>query len=230
MSRYSTDEGRWNPDLTIGAVDGKDMDFTTTNANANSLSATAILGPENKTDVTLLYEDLNGDMIMIRRTLTAPEIKWRVINTNFSTSHLFRSPFSSGSIMAGIGEIIVARSLYSYTLRDQGDYIITYQNETFRNLESVVLPGTDRFLPNTNDGGRFLLSIDKPGGMIYFSHSQVPYMGLSGQFPFSKAAALTDQSGKLIVYHQTNNLSIAETMWDFNLGGRINGTWIDYDN
>lgn len=86
-------------------------------------------------------------------------------------------------------------------------------------------------LVNANYGGAYLFKLE---GMVYVDgtnlSSSLARMPLGGQFPFSKAAALLpDQSKTLIVYHQTNNLSIVEEIWDSNLGGWTNGTWIDYD-
>lgn len=240
MATFLIDQGGWI-ETRFGSVDGKYANFTTTNANASSLFATSILGPGNKTDITLLYENLNGDMIMIRGTSSLySDLIWRDISPELRSAApdaILRSSFSSGSVMAGRSEIIVteARSLTSRSMHEGS--IITYQNGKFTSREEVLLPpgGADTFLPNANDGGAILFSINQPRGQIYFSSfntSLTPnYRGLSGQFPFSKAAALfSGQSGPFIVYHQTNNLSIAEKIWDVNIGGWINGTWIDYDN
>lgn len=67
LAEYPIGPGGWRHEL-ITIVDGKDDNFTTTNANASSLSATSISATENNTDISVLYENPNGDMIMIRRT------------------------------------------------------------------------------------------------------------------------------------------------------------------
>lgn len=222
----------------ITIVDGKDDNLTTTNANASSLSSTSISAAEKNTDISVLYENLNGDMIMTRRTQYGGGHSWRDISPELRSAApeaMLRSPFYSGAIMAGRSEIILTKpkipprgTVYEVSC------LITYQNETFKSGKDGRLPGTDRLLANANDGGTFLLSIDKLEGQLYVMEvnfsMQMGITSLIGQFPFSKAAALvTDQSGTLIGYHQTNNLLIAEDIWDSNLGGWTNGTWIDYD-
>lgn len=235
MASYQINRGRWETDL-VGEVDGKDKDFTTTNANATSLSATSTLGPGNKTNISVLYENLNGDMIMIRGSPSGGI--WHDISPELRSAApyaLLRSPFSSGSIMAGRSEIIVTEPKISSGSKWYDEAcIITYQNERFTTGGNVALPGKDHLPPTANDGRTYILSIDKPAGKIYFSginaSSEWQYTGLNGQFPFSKAAALfSEQNGTLIIYHQANNLSIAEKVWDLDLGW-TNGTWINYDN
>lgn len=236
LAEFRIGRGGWGHEL-ITAVDGKDDDFTTINANASSLSATSISATENNTDISVLYENLNGDMIMIRRTQYGRGSPWRDISPELRSAApeaMLRSPFYSGAIMAGRSEIILTKpkipprgTVYEFSC------LINYQNETFGSGKMLGLPGTDRLLANDNDGGTFLISIDKLEGQLHaigvnFS-MQMGITALRGQFPFSKAAALvTDQNGTLIVYHQTNNLSIAEEIWDSNLGDWTNGTWIDY--
>lgn len=224
MDIYVKDHGGWTH-TSVDSVEGKDDDyfgyFITAKANT-SLSATSILGPGNRTDITLLYENLYGDMIMLRRSSSSA--RWRDISPGLRSAApdaLLRLPFSSGLIMAGRSEIIVTKpkTPSRYTPFEEEYIITTYQNETFTSAERLFLPGTGSFLPNANDGGTYLLSIDKIGAMITFSSiyasDQWYYKGLSGQFPFPQVAALyTEQSGTLIVYYQTNNLLIAEKMWD----------------
>lgn len=240
MGSYQINQGGWSHGL-ISAVDGKDVDFTTTNANASSLSATSTLGPGNTTNISVLYENLKGDMIMIRGTPSRVSFKWRDISPWLRSAAeytlLLRSPFSSGSTMAGRSEFIVAKPKYpsNHNSYLEESIIITYQNEKFASRKRVFLPGTDRFVPNINDGGTYILSYSKTGGMIFLSSAEtsIPwhYMFPCGQFPFSKAAALfSNQSEKLIVYHQTSNLSIAEQIWDWDLGKWVDGTWIYYDD
>lgn len=233
---FQINRGGWNIGF-IDRVDGKDDNFTITNANASSLSATSTLGPGNQTNISVLYENLNGDMIMIRKTL--PNGKWRDISPELRSAApnaLLRSPFSSGSIMAGRSGIIVTKPKIPHPQYFfEEECIITYQNETFTSEGTVTLIGKDHLLPTASDGGTYILSIDKPLKTMFFSNfgtsTTWSYAGLKGQFPFSKAAAFfPDQNGTLIVYHQTNNLSIAEQMWDLHLSSWINGTWVHYDN
>lgn len=235
MASYPINRGGWSSDL-VGEVDGKDKDFTTTNANATSLSATSTLGPGNKTNISVLYENLNGGMIMIRATPSGGI--WHDISPELRSAApdaLLRSPFSSGSIMAGRSEIIVTEPKIPSGATGYDEVcIITYQNERFTTGENVILPRKDYLLPIANDGRIYILSINKSAGTIHFSRlnasSDWQYTVLNGQFPFSKAAALfSEQNGTLIIYHQANNLSIAEKIWDLDLGW-TNGTWINYDN
>lgn len=251
MKFFTIGNGAWQHG-SVSLTDPRDKDynftmdalFTVTNANASSLSATSILGPGNKTDITLLFENLNGDIVMIRGTpdLSAYIYKWYDISPKLRSAApdaLLRPPFTGGSIMAGRSEIIVTeariRPSQYVGSTDRLISIIAYQNETFTSNKTVGWDGTGRHLPNANNGRTFLLSVDQPGGRIEFKNLDLSnasfYTSLSGQFPFSKAAALfNDQSGAFIVYHQTENLSIAEEMWDSNIGGWINGTWIDYND
>lgn len=103
---FPIDEGGWFHESLIG-VDEKHDDFITTNANANSLSATSILGTGNNTDISLLYENLNGDIIMIRRYPYQGSLRWRDISPELRSAApdaMLRPPFSSGAIMAGRSE------------------------------------------------------------------------------------------------------------------------------
>lgn len=237
LAEFPIGHGGWRHEF-ITIVDGKDDNFTTTNANASSLSATSISATENNTDISVLYENLNGDMIMIRRTQYGGDYSWHDISPELRSAApeaMLRSPFYGGAIMAGRSEFILTKpKVPPRGIVYEVSCLITYQNEKFISGTEVWLPGTDRLLATANDSGTFLLSIDKLEGQLYVKEvnfsMQMGITPLIGQFPFSKAAALvTDQSGALIVYHQTNNLSIAEEIWDPNLGGWTNGTWIDYD-
>lgn len=219
----------------ISAVDGKEVDFTTTNANASNLSATSTLGLGNKTNISVLYENRHGDTVMIRGTPSPVSFKWRDISPGLpSTAKNVEAPFSfsSGSTMDGRSEIIV---ITPENPSNHDSYIFTYQNGTCISGKSVFLPGTERFLPNVNDGGTYILSINKTEGMMYLSsvetsrpwHDKFP----CDQFPFSKAAALySHQNETLFVYHQTINLSIAKQIWEGDVGRWFKGTWIDYDD
>lgn len=171
---------------------------------------------------------------MIRRYPDEGRFRWRDISPELYSAApdaMLRSPFSSGAIIAGRLEVILTKAkIHSSHDTDEQLCPITYQNETFESWCGIT-PGTDHLLVKTTDGGTYLFKFE---GMVHFYGDKISMSlaitPLGGQFPFSKAAALlTDQSRTLIVYHQTNSLSIVEEIWDSNLDGWTNGTWIDYD-
>lgn len=174
---------------------------------------------------------------MLRGTLHQGFFEWCDISPQLRSAapeSMLRSPFYSGGLMPGGPELIVTKT----AKHDLGIFtswsLIPYQNNTFGLVSTVELTAEMNLtLVYAHDGAAYLLSIDKLKGNLLankLDHKPLFKTSPKGNFPFSKLAAIgTDQSDKYYVYHQTNNLSIAEDIWDPNLRYWTNGTCMDYD-
>lgn len=145
-------------------------------ANASGLSVTSVSGSGNDSHVSVLYEDLNGDMMMIRGTSYKDNFEWRDISLELRSAApeaILRSPFSSGVMMADGTEIIFTKSAKQTPLSQdclEAWCLIAYQTETFKYVSTAITtPTEDLTLVNANNGATYLLSINQDERNLYVS-------------------------------------------------------------